>query len=207
MSKFKIGDRVQLTEYAKEIHEYINNNTSKIIITDIRQSSDDMTFSYECELHMKGYIVREYILQEHEIAEYKEEIAEENPCRDTVGEPWLAVDLDGTLAKYDGWKGHDQIGEPILPMIEKVKEKLAAGMTVVIFTARVCSAQRQEDTDTALRAITNWCSKHIGVQLPITAEKDFNMIEMWDDRAVQVISNEGITLQEKIIRIAKNGNG
>ena len=25
----------------------------------------------------------------------------------------IGVDLDGTLAKYDGWKGHNVIGEPI----------------------------------------------------------------------------------------------
>jgi len=25
---------------------------------------------------------------------------------------WVGVDLDGTLAHYDGWKGADHIGEP-----------------------------------------------------------------------------------------------
>jgi hypothetical protein len=28
---------------------------------------------------------------------------------------WIGVDLDGTLAHYDGWKGIDHIGEPIKP--------------------------------------------------------------------------------------------
>ena len=202
MSKFKIGDRVFLSKIGEINNEYILDDYEKIIIVDVRQSLD-MKISYECNIYMNGHMIDGYILEEHEITEYKEE----NPCRDTVDEPWLGVDLDGTLAKYDGWKGHDQIGEPILPMIEKVKEAIADGMTVKIFTARVCSAQKQEDVDTALRAITSWCFKHIGVQLPITSEKDFNMVEMWDDRAVQVIPNEGMTLQEKIIKIAKHGNG
>ena len=29
------------------------------------------------------------------------------------GEGWIGFDLDGTLAKYDGWQGLDHIGEPI----------------------------------------------------------------------------------------------
>ncbi len=35
--------------------------------------------------------------------------------------------------------------------------------------------------------------KHIGKELEITNVKDFGMIELWDDRAVQVIPNTGIT--------------
>ena len=26
---------------------------------------------------------------------------------------WIGVDLDGTLARYDGWRGIDHIGEPM----------------------------------------------------------------------------------------------
>ncbi len=29
---------------------------------------------------------------------------------------WYAVDLDGTLAFYDEWRGADHIGAPIIPM-------------------------------------------------------------------------------------------
>lgn len=34
---------------------------------------------------------------------------------------WYAVDLDGTLAHYDGWRGEDHIGDPIPPMVERIK--------------------------------------------------------------------------------------
>jgi hypothetical protein len=49
---------------------------------------------------------------------------------------WIGVDLDGTLAHYDGWKGADHIGAPIPAMVERVKGWLAEGKTVKIFTAR-----------------------------------------------------------------------
>lgn len=32
---------------------------------------------------------------------------------------WIAVDLDGTLAEYDGWKGSAHIGNPVPKMVEK----------------------------------------------------------------------------------------
>ena len=30
----------------------------------------------------------------------------------------IAIDLDGTLAEYDGWKGIDNIGKPIKGAVE-----------------------------------------------------------------------------------------
>lgn len=31
--------------------------------------------------------------------------------------PWLGVDLDGTLAVYDKWRGIEHIGAPIPAMV------------------------------------------------------------------------------------------
>jgi hypothetical protein len=39
--------------------------------------------------------------------------------------------------------------------------------------------------------IQAWCLKHIGLALAVTHEKDMNMYQLWDDRAVQVIENTG----------------
>ena len=47
------------------------------------------------------------------------------------------MDLDGTLAHYEGWNGVNHIGAPLAPMVERVKKWLAAGKTVKIFTARM----------------------------------------------------------------------
>ena len=114
---------------------------------------------------------------------------------------WIGVDLDGTLAHYDGWKGENHIGEPIVPMVQRVKDWLDQGITVKIFTARVGisgafsqESQRhanQEFADNQVRVIQDWCEKHIGQRLEVTAMKDFAMTELWDDRCVQVQVNTG----------------
>ena len=101
---------------------------------------------------------------------------------------WIGVDLDGTLAKYTEYAGHTVIGEPIPLMVERVKKWLTLSQDVRIFTARVSD----KSTESEVRvAIQNWCILHIGRILPITCKKDHKMIELWDDRAVQVIPNTG----------------
>jgi hypothetical protein len=99
---------------------------------------------------------------------------------------WIGVDLDGTLALYDGWKGVEHIGAPIPRMVERVKEWLAKGREVRIFTARAWQAE-----ELTLKTINEWAETHIGQRLPITCEKDYHMIELWDDRAIRVVENTG----------------
>lgn len=104
---------------------------------------------------------------------------------------WIGVDLDGTLAHYEGWLGISVIGEPIPAMIARVKAWLADGVKVKIFTARVCSFGDPELDDEARGAIQEWCRLHVGEVLEVTNVKDFAMIELWDDRAVRVQMNTG----------------
>lgn len=96
------------------------------------------------------------------------------------------MDLDGTLAEYDRWVGANHIGKPVPKMLERVKAWRAAGKQVRIFTARVAVP-----APGVLRYIEDWCLEHIGEALPVTCAKDYGMIELWDDRAVQVIPNTG----------------
>lgn len=103
---------------------------------------------------------------------------------------WIGVDLDGTLAYYDGWKGPDHIGIPIPKMLERVKNWLAKGKNVRIVTARV-SPENGPEAHTAREAIQYWIEWHLGQKLQITYEKDLNMLELWDDRAIQVVKNTG----------------
>lgn len=100
---------------------------------------------------------------------------------------WIGVDLDGTLAKYDGWISENHIGDPILPMAIRVCRWLAAGRDVRIFTARVCN---DPEGKIAL-VIQGWCKEHLGQVLPVTNKKDYQMVELWDDRCVQVTPNLG----------------
>lgn len=104
---------------------------------------------------------------------------------------WIGVDLDGTLAHYDHWRGPGHIGPPVPAMLARVKAWLAEGIDVRIFTARICSRQTPMDHDVARQAIYQWSLRHLGRVLPVVAEKDYEMVELWDDRCVQVIPNTG----------------
>jgi len=111
-----------------------------------------------------------------------------------MNQGWIGVDLDGTLAFYGGWKGVTDIGEPIPAMLDRVKGWLSEGKTVKIFTARVHGHGAPlvgGGVEDAITPIQNWCAKHVGQVLEITNVKDFGMVELWDDRCVQVIPNTG----------------
>lgn len=109
---------------------------------------------------------------------------------------WIGVDLDGTLAEYDGWRGVHHIGKPVPKMLERVRQWLAEGKEVRIFTARVGPQNDINDNIRAREAIAKWCVEHLGQELPMTATKDFAMLELWDDRSRQVMPNTGISYEE-----------
>lgn len=60
-----------------------------------------------------------------------------NDAHGVEGKGWYGFDLDGTLAKYDGWKGIDHIGEPVELMVARIKKMHDEGKVVKILTARV----------------------------------------------------------------------
>lgn len=117
---------------------------------------------------------------------------------ENLEDPHICCDLDGTLAKYDQWRGELHIGDPIPAMVKKVKAALAKGLKVKIFTARVAEeewvllgASIDTQTGPVAKLIRAWTQKHIGVALEVTATKNYNTIEIWDDRARQVVPNKG----------------
>lgn len=95
---------------------------------------------------------------------------------------WIGVDLDGTLAFYDRADGG--IGKPLAPMMARVKDWIAAGVEVRIFTARASDAS-------LIPPIKEWL-RSVGLpDLKVTNIKDFDMIALWDDRAIRVKHNTG----------------
>ncbi len=100
---------------------------------------------------------------------------------------WYGVDLDGTLAEYHGWVEPDHIGPPIAAMVDRIKGWLGQGYGVRIVTARAFNADQA-----TIDRVQDWTELHIGHRLPVTCQKDYGMIQLWDDRAVQVIGNTGI---------------
>lgn len=118
---------------------------------------------------------------------------------------WIGIDLDGTLARsIEVAKPSDfdpfQVGEPIEPMCSFVKGLLAEGADVRIMTARVGPHGTHYPDGTPIpvdfnvhsrRVVVEWCRKHLGRSIPVTCEKDYQMIALYDDRAVQIIPNTG----------------
>lgn len=125
-----------------------------------------------------------------------------------MSDGWIGVDLDGTVAQYDGWAG-GSIGAPIGPMVHRIVEWLRQGIEVRIVTARVsiytgndprkdASEKQAEEQRVAIQA---WTKEHIGTELKVTCSKDYDMLELWDDRAVQVVKNTGLTLNEHAMKL------
>lgn len=104
---------------------------------------------------------------------------------------WIGVDFDGTLAKHE--TGDMELGSPVPAMLERVKGWIKEGREVRIMTARAHKVpehtffhQRQMDL------IQDWCERHGLPRLMVTCEKDYQMLELWDDRAVGVVVDTGI---------------
>jgi len=100
---------------------------------------------------------------------------------------WVGFDFDGTISRTDG-TGHFQppypLGEPIPEMVATVKSLLAAGLTVKIFTARACEPA-------SIPVIQDWTEKHGLGRLGVTNQKDYYLIRFFDDRAIQVVPDQG----------------
>ena len=105
---------------------------------------------------------------------------------DYTGMPTILVDLDGTLAEYNGYHGPDHIGDPIEEVVSIVRDILDKDeFDVFIFT------ERANDPE-AIPHVKKWCEAHFGRELPITARKDRRTVLIIDDRSMRVSQDNGI---------------
>lgn len=105
---------------------------------------------------------------------------------------WIAVDFDGTLSV---WQSNDTVGPPVLVMVQRVKAWIAKGYEVRIFTIRV-SFKDEKKNECNTKMIEEFCLKYIGKVLAVTCRKDYNCIQIWDDKAIRVIKNTGYSEDE-----------
>lgn len=112
---------------------------------------------------------------------------------------WIGVDLDGTLASHDPQQGIDPIGKPIESMLLRVQQWLDAGVEVRIFTARAAEPE-------LIVPVKKWL-KQVGLpELPVTHRKDLDVLQIWDDRAIQLETNTAELLTpKKHLNLAVNG--
>ena len=109
--------------------------------------------------------------------------------------PWVGFDLDGTLAEHGKYQGPDHIGTMIQKMKDILIEWLKQGYRVKIMTARMGHAELRDE---ARAIIQDWLEANGLPRLEVTCKKDYKMIRLYDDRAVQVIPNTGVTLEEVV---------
>ena len=115
---------------------------------------------------------------------------------------WIGCDLDGTLAKYDGWKGWQHIGEPVEKMVLKLKSYMERGLTVKIWTARcskVSLARSNVTFEQMAKVIQDWTEKVFGKRLDVVTEKDCDMLFCFDDSIMQVEPNTGNIIGSEIM--------
>lgn len=125
---------------------------------------------------------------------------------------WIGVDFDGTLVR-ENFASFPEPGAPIEKMVQRVRVWLAAGREVRILTARVGECTLAEIAEVSPEwaktgiTVKDWidyqreliklfCRQQFGEELPVTASKDLHMLELWDDRCVQVVPNTGIPAHE-----------
>lgn len=105
-------------------------------------------------------------------------------------EDWVGIDFDGTLSGTNN-PGHFEppypLGEPIVSMLEMVKSLLSAGVTVKIFSARACEPEN-------IPIVQDWTEKHGLGRLEVTNIKDYRLIRFYDDRAIQICPNLGVSV-------------
>lgn len=97
--------------------------------------------------------------------------------------PWIGFDFDGTIAV-------EHTFEPVIPMVNRMRQYLKDGYEVRILTARANDAH-------GIQLVKNWLKKHKFPNLVVTNKKDYQMIVLYDDRARQVIQNTGVVVGEE----------
>ena len=90
---------------------------------------------------------------------------------------WIGFDFDGTLAEEITLK-------PIKPIVDLLKTYLKNGTECRIVTARAGHPE-------GIQIVENWLKNQGLPELQVTNKKDYGMIVLYDDRAIQVITNTG----------------
>ena len=119
---------------------------------------------------------------------------------------WYGFDVDGTISdnSLHGW----EIGAPIPPMVRLMKELHANGYDVRILSGRLgdyeCDAAISDYTKEHIWA---WCDRHLGFRPELTGRKDSMMETLYDDRACQVVCNQGVPIEDVARELAKALDG
>lgn len=122
----------------------------------------------------------------------------------------VAVDLDGVLAKYDGWRGIEHIGDPIPGAVEFTKALKAIPVRVVIHTTRTNADPaiqgHSESVDMLTQRVRLWLDAHGFAYDEIYAGQGKPLAAAYiDDRAVPCLPQSyGWVAYELALGVAGN---
>lgn len=88
----------------------------------------------------------------------------------------VSIDFDGVISTYNGWKGADHYGKPILGAKKFIEKIVAAGFTPIIWTTR------------NKNKIKKWLKDNKFPDLEVTNKKYPSSVYI-DDRCVQFKGN------------------
>lgn len=89
----------------------------------------------------------------------EKELAARLERRNKRPERILAVDLDGTLAEFDHWRGYTHIGKSIKKTASLVRKAKKEGAYIIIFTCRTTTADN-EPYLLSLNVVSEWLEKN-----------------------------------------------
>jgi len=122
------------------------------------------------------------------------------------GKPNIIVDLDGTLAFYDSWKGIDHIGDP-LPGAQEFIEALSVKYNVIIFTTRTSTTVNKVESHMHLQLVTKivtWLSENGFKHCAVWAGEGKPIGEYYiDDRAVSCAPQKDPDAYWKVLELVK----
>ncbi len=100
--------------------------------------------------------------------------------------PAVCVDLDGVLARYDGWAGKKTIGDPLPGALEFLR-KLQSFAEVIIYSSRI-DQEKKADAE----ILADWLNQH---QLPYDAIHQ----EAGKPKALAFIDDRAVTCQPQAV--------
>jgi hypothetical protein len=98
----------------------------------------------------------------------------------------VAVDLDGTLASFNGWKGYFEIGKPMHKIINQIRVFKKQGAHIIIHTCRTTTPDNKAFPE-VIECVKKWLRKNSVPfdEIWCSTGKPFAHIYL-DDRAVRV---------------------
>ena len=114
----------------------------------------------------------------------------------------IAIDFDGTIAKYDEYEGWDNVGKPMPEALQFLRTVARLGYPLTIFSARARDPGGK-------RAIEQWVKKYKldDIIKLVTHEKLPEFLLFVDDRAIRIEDGNYRDVLKQIVKTMRGNDG